>query len=407
MDARTESRTYSFMAISTVGHVALAIGIMTLKIQLPEPKEITQIELISAAVPAPAPRAQAPVAEAHIVSETPKAAVAEAKVQPMVQPEIEPVAAELPAMDEELAVPIQKLPAHSSAKSKTSAVKTARAIPKPIPAVLPVVENTDLESPAAVAQNELKDEDIAEDLSKVDQEENSKLAAVHEDLNHAADQELKEQEAKLADLQKQNNALSQKMAKENAQKRSQEKQALALASAKAAAESRAAAKAQAAQIAAERARQAAAAQQAEHDRILQAKQAHEAAIAAAAASLAAKPAKGADSSGDDNGIRSLEELKQMPGNQRPQYDAQDRLHQRQGEVAFLAYVSREGSVVNYKMLKSSGHRELDSKTLKAIRGWKFYPGQEGWVEIPFKWDLKGGPQEMPTTLRRRTQASQN
>ena len=93
----------------------------------------------------------------------------------------------------------------------------------------------------------------------------------------------------------------------------------------------------------------------------------------------------------------------MPGNQRPQYDAEDRLHQRQGEVAFLAYVSRDGSVVSYKMMKSSGHRELDAKTLKAIKGWKFYPGQEGWVEIPFKWDLKGGPQEMPTTLRRRAQ----
>jgi TonB family protein len=97
----------------------------------------------------------------------------------------------------------------------------------------------------------------------------------------------------------------------------------------------------------------------------------------------------------------------MPGNQRPQYDAQDRLNQRQGEVAFLAYVSREGSIVNFKMTKSSGHRELDAKTLKAIKNWRFYPGQEGWVEIPFKWDLKGGPQEMPTTLRRRAQVGQN
>jgi TonB family protein len=398
MDARTESRTYSFMALSTVGHVVLAIGIMTLKLQLPEPKEITQIELISAPAPAPALAAmQIPtrVAEAPAHSVAPKAAVTETKVQstPVASP-IEPVAAELPQMDEELSAPVlQTLPSHP----KTSTPKTtARAMPKPIPAVLPVVENTDLETPVAQGQTELKDEDIAEDLLKVDREENRKLVAVHEDLSQAADQELKEQEAKLAAMQKQNTALSQKMARENALKRSQEKQALAIASAKAAAEAKEAAKAQAAQLAAERAHQAAAA-----------KQAHEAAIAAAAAKLAMRPTQDGDAPGDGNQVRSLEELKQMPGNERPQYDAQDRLHQRQGEVAFLAYVSRDGSIVNYKMLKSSGHRELDSKTLKAIRGWKFYPGQEGWVEIPFKWDLKGGPQEMPTTLRRRTQANQN
>ena len=44
-----------------------------------------------------------------------------------------------------------------------------------------------------------------------------------------------------------------------------------------------------------------------------------------------------------------------------QYDADDRLKGRQGEVAFMAYVSREGSLGQFKMLKSSGYRELDEK----------------------------------------------
>jgi len=403
MDARTESRTYSFMALSTVGHVALAIGIMTVQIQIQEPKDITQIEIISSAMPAAA-SVPMPMAEAPIVSETPKA---------------EPIAA-VQEQEEEIAaavVPVQKVakaPKAVVAQKPTPAPKAARALsPKPIAAVLPVVENTDLESPVAEAATELQDEDIADDLSKIDQEENLKVAAVHDDLSKETDQELKEQEAKFAAIQKENEAESQKMALENIQKRTQEKQALAVVSAKHAADAKAAAdaktvadaKAAQAQQAAERARQAEAAKQAEQARILQAKQQQDAANAAAAA-LAAKNAAGSGTTAG-NDIRALTDLKQMPGNVRPKYDSQDRLHRREGEVAFLAYVSREGSIVNYKMLKSSGYRELDSKTLKAIRNWKFYPGQEGWVEIPYSWTLKGDAQEMPTTLRRRAQVSQN
>ena len=64
-------------------------------------------------------------------------------------------------------------------------------------------------------------------------------------------------------------------------------------------------------------------------------------------------------------------------------------------------MTRDGHLKDFKLLRSSGHRTLDMKTLKAIRDWKFYPGQEGTVEIPYRWILKGGPQEMPATLRRK------
>lgn len=100
-------------------------------------------------------------------------------------------------------------------------------------------------------------------------------------------------------------------------------------------------------------------------------------------------------------IRELSDLRQKPGNRRPQYDTDDRLKGRVGEVSFLALINKEGQPTDFKLVKSSGHRSLDLKTLKAIRSWKFYPGQAGWVEIPFKWDLQGGAKEMPATLRRK------
>lgn len=104
-----------------------------------------------------------------------------------------------------------------------------------------------------------------------------------------------------------------------------------------------------------------------------------------------------------NGVRSLDQLRQMPGNPRPSYDYFERLRGHQGNVVFYAYITKEGSPVNFKLIKSTGHQNLDSKTLAALRKWKFYPGQEGWVELPFRWDLRGGPQEMPTLLRRVSQ----
>lgn len=377
MSAQSEARTYSFMTMSTVIHVAMAVGIMFLQVQVNEPKEITQVEIMSDSAPlvhlsdSPATPQPQEVSHAPVVAETAKPETSEEELAPA------PVAVPAPA---------------------PKAVKApSRPAPKAIPALLPVVENTDLESTVAETQSELSEEDIADDLSQVDQEENTKLAAVHEDLSKEADEEMKEQEAKLLAIQKQNEAESQKMAQENAAKRAQEKKELAERKAAAIAAAQAAREAELAR----QAQEAQAAKQAEEARL----QAERQAAAAPAAVAASQQASG--NGGNGNEIRALEDLRQMPGNQRPQYDAQDRLHQRQGEVAFLAYVSREGSVVNFKMMKSSGHRELDAKTLKAIKNWKFYPGQEGWVEIPFKWDLKGGPQEMPTTLRRRAQVGQN
>lgn len=97
--------------------------------------------------------------------------------------------------------------------------------------------------------------------------------------------------------------------------------------------------------------------------------------------------------GAPQGVRSLDQLKQMPRNPLPQYSADERFHGHQGVVVFQAYITPAGKPTQFKMVQSSGHQNLDSKTLAALQNWKFYPGQEGWVELPFKWSLSGEAQE--------------
>lgn len=100
-------------------------------------------------------------------------------------------------------------------------------------------------------------------------------------------------------------------------------------------------------------------------------------------------------------IRSVESLRQMAGNPKPKYSMEERFRKEQGTVVFQAYVTPEGSLKDFKLIQSTGYKNLDGKTLAALRKWKFYPGQQGWVEIPQTWTLKGEEQEMPATLRRK------
>lgn len=111
-------------------------------------------------------------------------------------------------------------------------------------------------------------------------------------------------------------------------------------------------------------------------------------------------AGGAEGMPDAGDVRALSEIRQSPGNRAPKYDVDDRRQGRAGLVVFLAYIKNDGYPKEFQLAASSGHRSLDAKTLKALKAWKFQPGQEGWVEIPFQWDLKGGAQEAPSNLRR-------
>ena len=105
--------------------------------------------------------------------------------------------------------------------------------------------------------------------------------------------------------------------------------------------------------------------------------------------------------GAPNEVRSIDQLRQMPGNPKPSYSVEERLNRQQGRVIFQAYVTKDGGLTNFRILNSTGYKNLDGKTLAALKKWRFYPGQQGWVEIPQIWTLKGDVQQMPATLRRR------
>ena len=105
-------------------------------------------------------------------------------------------------------------------------------------------------------------------------------------------------------------------------------------------------------------------------------------------------------SGDPSGVRDISQLRQIPGNPKPIYSVDERLRREQGRVTFQAYVTQDGRLTQFKLMQSTGYKNLDGKTLAALKKWKFYPGQQGWVEIPQIWTLKGDVQEMPVLLRR-------
>lgn len=110
--------------------------------------------------------------------------------------------------------------------------------------------------------------------------------------------------------------------------------------------------------------------------------------------------KAVSAAGIPKGIRSIDQLRQMPGNPKPSYSVDERLNRQQGRVTFHAFVTPDGRLTNFKLLTSTGYKNLDGKTLAALKRWRFYPGQQGWVEIPQIWTLKGDAQPMPTLLRR-------
>lgn len=344
---QSETRTLGFLILSSLFHTALALAVFTISYEAKKMVEITEVEFVDTK-PEISPITKAPEAAADTVAPVAKL---EAPIEKPVQKEVTAKSANIAK-----ALPVAK---SKPAIAKAAPIETTQQIS---PVVVPVLETADLDQTnQEIAPAELKEEDIATDLDKVDQDQNEKAVALQNQLQQDTEKEIQEQNDKVLALQKETEQENEQLAAENAKNRADERAAAA------------------AQIAAE-----------------------------------AESAKLANANGIENGngagtgeIRALEDLKQISGNKRPAYDPEDRLKGRQGEVAFLAYVSKAGAISEFKLIKSSGHRQLDAKTLKALRDWKFYPGQEGWVEIPFKWDLKGGPQEMPATLRRAKVSSQN
>lgn len=106
-------------------------------------------------------------------------------------------------------------------------------------------------------------------------------------------------------------------------------------------------------------------------------------------------------SGNSKGApRQLSQLTQVTGNVKPKYSDDDRFNKREGTVSFLAYIGADGSIQKLNLKKSSNHKSLDLKAYAAVQNWRFVPGQEGWVEIPIVWSLKGLADYTGPLLRR-------
>ncbi len=307
-----------------------------------------------------------------------------------------PAAQKHAELGEKIAGPVKK---SQTSQSKVSQIKShtglgKAAVAKSAPSRAGVPETLediaapvlDMDGVEAAQVGSLGDNEFENDFRNVDRSNSAAIAAEKAQLDSEAQQIADEKDAALKALSDDNEAQAKAM--EDALKATRTKNAATLAQMKAT--------------------EKAAAEKAARDR--------DAAMAAAAAKNrgfgngSPTDGRGHGTSGADqasgtrsgipDGIRSLDELKQLPGNPRPQYSNEERLKRHQGQVIFYAYVTTAGNTSQFRLAQSTGFRNLDGKTLAALKKWRFYPGQEGWVEIPFKWDIKGGVQEMPTLLRR-------
>lgn len=253
-------------------------------------------------------------------------------------------------------------------------------------------DGVDVSQAGSLGENEFED-----DFQNVDRHHSAALAGVKNQFDNDLKRIADESDAALQAAENEE--------RENARALLAAEEALRMKNAKAVAQAQ-----QAERAALERAAKAQALAE-EQERARQAAAAAAAAAASRNRGLGQSAGRGMGNNGEDipsqkvsglpNGVRSLDQLRQMAGNPKPQYSMEERLNRHQGNVVFYAYITKEGRPQNFKLVSSTGFRNLDAKTLASLKKWRFYPGQEGWVELPFEWNLKGGVQEMPTTLRRR------
>lgn len=92
-------------------------------------------------------------------------------------------------------------------------------------------------------------------------------------------------------------------------------------------------------------------------------------------------------------------LKQVPGNRKPDYPSASRLKRQQGQVLLTYFVTNEGLVTNLQLHQSSGFKKLDESAMAAIKNYRYFRGQSGWVYHPIDFKLLGEPKEISARLR--------
>ena len=394
LDLQSQSHpesTTKYFGMSMIVHTLLIIGSFYVTVPLLEnlKKEPITIEIISA-VPEP-PK---PIVKSLEAPKGEKVAATRGAVRQNSPLPAAPMDSEL---DDVIKAPVAKSPKSKSTiaklKTHTSLGKAPVPIAKSVPSRAGVPEtiediqapNLDFDGVLAAQQGKLGDDAFEKEFKNIDRSNAAAVNAQKAELDNEAKLISDEQDEALKSVEEDNRAQARAM--DEALKTTRTKNAAAFAQVKAAE-----------QAAAEKAAKQAALQ-AQRERAT-AEGSGKASSGRGSGNTGEDQARGGVIAGSPNGVRSLEHLRQIPGNPKPQYSVDERLRREQGLVAFHAYISKAGQPSQFRITLSTGYRNLDGKTLAALRKWKFYPGQEGWVEIPFKWDIKGGVQEMPTLLRR-------
>ncbi|WP_374029411.1 energy transducer TonB [Bdellovibrio bacteriovorus] len=397
-----QSKTSRFMTMSAAVHAAalLAIAVMTVPLVEQAKTETITIEIEDVAPPKKMARGvRVPPTQGGTPAklETPIVEKMEEAGSPDDIVVAKPKAAAKAAMATKASPAKSKATAKAakiSDKVASSAKPAARSIApkttfKAVPMTIDDIEAPELdegELANTTVQSHLS-EDFNEDFEHIDQSQKAKVENERRSMDAMAAALAAEQDENLASLDEANKEEADRLA--SAQDSLRKKNANAIASA----------------LAAERAAALAAARQA----AAREEAAKKAGLGGNGNGYGTKQGNGAGNNGSQgpgtqvagspSGVRSLDQLRQMPGNPRPHYDREERRRGDQGEIGFVAYVTKDGYLTKFKMTKSTGFRNLDAKTLAALKKWRFYPGQEGWVELPFRWDLKGGIQEDGGRLR--------
>lgn len=80
-------------------------------------------------------------------------------------------------------------------------------------------------------------------------------------------------------------------------------------------------------------------------------------------------------------------------NCKAEYPKTSLMNEEQGAVTMAFLVSADGKVVESKIEKSSGHKNLDKAAIKAITACKFKPGTKDgavaqtWTKVDYVWSL--------------------
>ncbi|MGE5085740.1 MAG: energy transducer TonB [Bacillota bacterium] len=391
------NKTPRFITLSAAVHAAAVLAIMVISIPLVQEanKETITVEIAEPEMRLPTHGAPVlPTQGGTLATAQKELPALESKdlggpseVVEVKAPEIEKAIVSKPATTHKAAAakPVKAAVAARSVAPKTTV--------KAVPLTIDDINSPELE-PGELATTKVSsdlNEDYNEDFEKIDNSHRRALEDEQSKMNAMADALNAEQDEALKEVSAENEEASAKLAAEQQALRKKNAKAIAAALASERAAAAAAAKAQAEQEASAKAARNGNGLGGEGN-------------GSGQANGAGAGNNGVNQSsnriaGSSEGVRSLDQLRQMPGNPRPQYDRDERLRGDQGKVSFVAYITKEGIPVRFRKIQSTGYANLDTKTLKVLKQWRFYPGQEGWVEIPFRWDLKGGAQQDGGRLR--------